>query len=112
MNRRSFFKFLGIVAATISTGSFVERIFKPTYERYFCSYCGKYFRYNKKYQTDAWGQRCSPEKGEQVIDCCSFVILDKEFPMHVVIGEWGSNNNRRHEVRKLDNGDYRVWRVK
>jgi hypothetical protein len=42
----------------------------------------------------------------------SFVILDKEFPMHFVIGEWGRNNNRRHEVRKLDNGDYRVWRVK
>jgi hypothetical protein len=41
----------------------------------------------------------------------SFVISKFDFPLHVVIAEWGLRNGQRHEVRRLKNGDYRVWRT-
>lgn len=42
----------------------------------------------------------------------SFVIPNERFPLYLVIADWGCQHNQRHEVRKLDNGDYRVWRVR
>ena len=41
----------------------------------------------------------------------SFVISRAKFPLHVVIAMWGIRNNRRHEVRQIEGGDYRVWRT-
>jgi uncharacterized protein (DUF2249 family) len=47
------------------------------------------------------------EKGD------SFVIpKDKSmFPLHVSIAIFGIKNQQRHEVRELENGDFRVWRT-
>lgn len=43
----------------------------------------------------------------------SFVVPKEKaaMPFHVTIMLFGIKNNQRHEVRKLDNGDFRVWRT-
>jgi hypothetical protein len=42
----------------------------------------------------------------------SFVIPEAKFPTYIEIAMWGIDHGHEHEVRRLDNGDYRVWRVK
>ena len=42
----------------------------------------------------------------------SFVIPKDKFPMQITIALWGIKKNQRHEIRELDNGDFRVWRTK
>ena len=43
----------------------------------------------------------------------SFMIPKDQarFPLHISIAMFGIKNDQRHEVRELDNGDFRVWRV-
>ena len=43
----------------------------------------------------------------------SFLIpKDKSFfPIHISVALYGIKNSMRHEVRKINDGDYRVWRT-